>query len=351
MTGPQPRYEIRAATSADQTEVLALAEHLNSVNLPHDGAAIGEVLEASDNGFSGNQGDPRKRQYVFVLRDLERDVAVGTSMIIGQKGNRDAAYIYLNVNTEEKYSPTLDKYFAHQVLSMGYSYNGPTEIGGLVIHPDYRRVPEKLGMMISYVRFLWIASHRENFQNYILAELMPPLEDDGTSHLWEAVGRRFTGMSYREADRLSKYNKAFIRSLFPDGDIYATLLSGAAQAVIGEVGRETRGVEKLLRRIGFRYIDRVDPFDGGPHFAGETDEITLVRQTEERRVRTFSGEGRRALVGRHYDRAPWFRCIAAEVGLDRQGEVGLDEAVRAHLDLAVDDRVSVLPLTRARPAE
>ena len=34
--------------------------------------------------------------------------------------------------------------------------------------------------------------------------------------------------------------------------------------MIGEVGAQTRGVEKLLRRIGFRYAERVDPFDGGP---------------------------------------------------------------------------------------
>ena len=52
-----------------------------------------------------------------------------------------------------------------------------------------------------------------------------------------------------------------------------------AGAVIGKVGASTRGVEKLLRRIGFRYADRVDPFDGGPHFTARMEEISLVTQT------------------------------------------------------------------------
>lgn len=343
-----PRYEIRAATRADHAQVLDLAAHLNSVNLPHDGEAVMELLQASEDGFSGHQGDSRKRQYVFVLRDLERDQAVGTSMIIGQKGNRDAAYVYLAVRTEEKYSPTLDKYFAHQVLSMSYSYNGPTEIGGLVIHPNHRRAPEKLGMMISYVRFLWISAHRDAFQNYILAELMPPLEADGTSHLWEALGRKFTEMSYLEADRLSKYNKAFIRSLFPDGDIYVTLLPEAAQEVIGAVGRETRGVEKLLRRIGFRYIDRIDPFDGGPHFAGETDEVTLVQNTEARRLKVGAAGGTRSLVARFYDREPWFRCIACDTDLSEPGVATVTHASLDHLGFAEGETATVLPLTLPR---
>ena len=84
-------------------------------------------------------------------------------------------------------------------------------------------------------------------------------------------------MTYAEADRLSKKNKEFVKGLFPEGPIYASLLPEDAQSVIGKVGAQTRGVEKMLRRVGFRYAWRVDPFDGGPHFTAPTDEVTLVR--------------------------------------------------------------------------
>lgn len=342
------RYEIRAATRDDHEGLYRLAEHLDSVNLPHDAQEIAEILSASERSFSGEIADPKKRQFVFVLWDLEEQRAVGTSMIIAQLGSRDAPYIFFDVRKEERYSATLDKHFVHQVLSIGYSYHGPTEIGGLVVHPDYRRAPERLGMVISYVRFLFIAINREMFQNRVLAELMPPLEPDGTSLLWEAVGRRFTGLSYREADRLSKKNKEFIRGLFPSGDIYASLLAPEAQAVIGEVGRETRGVAKMLSRIGFRYWNRVDPFDGGPHYIAPTDEIELVQRTRRCRVvgSLLDGEPHRYLVARTYPGPPWFRCVfaTARANPENPDEVAVEPAALRHLGLAEGDVTPVLPL-------
>lgn len=343
------RYEIRAATREDQEGLFRLAEHLDSVNLPHDAQEIADILTASERSFSGAIVDPKRRQFVFVLWDLEQDRAVGTSMIIAQLGSRDAPYIFFDVRKEERYSATLDRHFVHPVLSIGYSYHGPTEIGGLVVHPDYRKAPERLGMLISYVRFLFIAVHRELFQNRVLAELMPPLEPDGASLLWEAVGRRFTGLTYREADRLSKKNKEFIRGLFPSGDIYASLLAPEAQAVIGEVGRETRGVAKMLSRIGFRYWDRVDPFDGGPHYIAPTDEIELVQRTQRCRIvlGPVEGEAKRCLVARTYESAPWFRCVSVPArlgGPDRPDEIVVAPATAAHLGLQEGEITPVLGL-------
>ncbi len=33
----------------------------------------------------------------------------------------------------------------------------------------------------------------------------------------------------------------------------------------------------MLARIGFRYVDRIDPFDGGPHYEAKREEIAPVR--------------------------------------------------------------------------
>ena len=95
--------------------------------------------------------------------------------------------------------------------------------------------------MLSYVRFLYLARHRQLFRDEVLSELMPPLEPDGTSLLWEALGRKFTGLSYQEADRLSQDNKEFIRALFPQDPIYASLLPGKVQELIGQVGPRDQG--------------------------------------------------------------------------------------------------------------
>ncbi len=350
-------YEIRGALVSDEDELLQIAHHLNTVNLPDDRGAIRGILDLSQRSFTGQIKDPKRREYVFVLVDCNAGKLIGTSMIVAQLGRRDAPYIYLDVIEEERYSATLDRHFSHTTLSIGYSYDGPTEIGGLILLPEYRKVPARLGLFISYVRFLYIKMHRGLFRDEVLAELLPPLEPDGTSHLWDALGRHFTGLTYAEADRLSKKNKEFIRGLFPEGTIYASLLPKQAQDVIGKVGTQTRGVEKMLRRIGFRYAERVDPFDGGPHFTAPTDEITLVRRAHEIEISKVLPRAEvskeRAMIAIDLPEPPFFRAVWApfrEDGASRPSpehgpaQVILDAAAAEHLGLRGGSAAWALPL-------
>jgi arginine N-succinyltransferase len=347
------RFEIRAALPGDEEGLLRVARHLNSVNLPDDPSSIHEIVDHSYKSFSGDVQNPKKRQYVFVLVDRgsgeegAKETIVGSSMILAQLGQRGAPYIYFDVLDEEKYSATIDKHFLHTVLRIGYSYNGPTEIGGLVLDPEHRKTTERLGLMISYVRFLYLAVHRDLFQDEVLAELMPPLEPDGTSHLWEALGRRFTGMSYAEADLMSKKNKEFIKSLFPEGTIYATLLSEGARKVIGKTGAQTRGVEKLLRRIGFRYAHRVDPFDGGPHYTARMEEITLVEESKRRRADrpiTAQPTDKKALCAVEMPEPPFFRAVLASIRDEGSRGIAVDNDAWEHLSLHHSSPLMVLPV-------
>jgi len=347
----EPLYEIRGSLVEDQGQILGISRHLNTVNLPEEEEGVRQILEASQKSFTQATKDPKRRQYVFVLvaRDGERaeQRIIGTSMVFAQLGRKDAPYIYLDVIDEERYSQTLDKHFEHTILRIGYSYNGPTEIGGLVLDPTFRRVPERLGTFLSYVRFLFIKMHREWFRDEVLAELLPPLEKDGTSHLWDAVGHHFTGMTYAEADKLSRKNKEFIRGLFPEGTIYASLLPKDAQSVIGKVGAQTRGVEKLLKRIGFRYWSRVDPFDGGPHFVAQADEISLVQRTQrvEARAAAADLQGQpRCLLAVEHAEAPFFRAIPTWFRAISAGVIEVPRDALVHLGLASGGSAIALPL-------
>ncbi len=107
---------------------------------------------------------------------------------------------------------------------------------------------------------------------------LPRLEEDGRSPLWETLGRKFTGLSYQEADRLSRQNKEFIQQLFPPGEIYTTLFSQKVQDAIGVVGPDSEGARSMLERIGFRFDERIDPFDGGPHWSAPTTHIEPIRR-------------------------------------------------------------------------
>lgn len=357
-----PRFRIRGVLPKDHEHLVQVSKYLNSVNLPDSPEAIARIIEESNRSFSGQIKDPRRCEYVFALEDMEKERVVGTSMIFGQLGRRDAPYIYFDVRSEEKYSSTLDRHFHHTVLRIGYSYNGPTEIGGIVLLPDYRLAAERLGQFLSYVRFLFIAMHREKFRDEVLAELLPPLQPDGTSLLWEALGRHFTDLTYTEADKLSKQNKEFIKALFPEGDVYASLLPKEAQSVIGEVGQQTKGVEKLLERIGFRYCERIDPFDGGPHFLASTDDITLVqasrrvklvdvvRQTSIPSTHDEKSQAMRdrALVATESKEPPFFKSVLVPFE-ERDAGLVLERSDAEAIDAKVGDELMFLPIKVAPP--
>jgi arginine N-succinyltransferase len=336
------QIEIRAALPADELQLLALARHLNSVNLPADSAAISNLLRTSEQSFRGELPASRCK-YVFIVCDADTGVALGTSTIVAQLGRPDAPYIYFDVDTEEKYSRDLTLHFEHSVLRLGFSYCGPTELAGLVVDPAFRQHPGRLGLCISYIRFLFIAANRALFQDELLAELLPPLEPDGTSHLWNALGRRFTNMTYRDADRLSHENKDFIRDLFPTQSVYVSLLDEAARNVVGKVGQQTRGVEKMLRRVGFKYADRVDPFDGGPHFVANTSDVSVVQQCKTLPCSVEPNGSSSMLVARLSRQAPFVLARPMSV-LITDTTLGISEDSMAAFNAAPGTLLHAIPL-------
>ena len=319
-----------------------MAQHLDTVNLPADRGAIEDLLGRSERSFA--EALPvTEREFLFVLEDLAQRRIIGTSMIYAQHGTKSAPHIFYRVEDDERYSVTLDKYFVHQTLRIGYNYNGPTEIGGLILLPEYRRHSELLGKTLSYVRFLYIRMHRPWFRGQVLSELLPPLEPDGTSRLWEALGRKFTGLTYQEADRKSKDNKEFINALFPDDPIHTELLPDDVRAIIGQVGPETQAVERMLRRIGFEYANQIDPFDGGPHFVARTDDIKLVREAREGTVVTVEhADGGRPWAVLAFEAAgprPTFRAIGARVIPMADNAIGIPDEARQRLGVEDGQRV------------
>jgi arginine N-succinyltransferase len=346
---------LRDAQPGDLDGLLALARILNSVNLPDDRRALAAILRKSVRSFRGEIPDPLGRHHVFVLEDAGRRRGprgrriLGTSMVIAQHGTRESPCTFFEVTEREHYSSTLDKHFRHRVLSIGYHFDGPTEIGGLVVHPRDRGGEARPGKQLAFVRFLYLAAFRDRFRDTVLAELMPPLTADGRSLFWESCGRRFTGLDYQTADKKSRENKEFIQQLFPPSGLYATLLPPRVQRLLGAVGRETRGVERMLSAIGFRYVGRIDPFDGGPHYECRTDDIRLLR--EHRRLPVAAGEpGRGArdrLVGASGGGRVRFRAVRTPASLDGEA-IRLPREARELLQVAPGDPVDAIPFDLGR---
>lgn len=270
-------FLLRNVSMDDLEDLYELSGKVLFINLPHDKEIIKDKISKSLQCFINPKDDLSENYYIFVLEDTSKKKAVGVSMIHAQHGNEAKPHFFLRVAHENKYSSTINTGFVHGTLKLGLDANGPTEIGGLVLHPDYRGNEHKLGKQISYVRFLYMAFNQNRFKEDIHSELMPPLDSQGRSPLWEAIGRRFMNMDYNEADELSRSNKEFILSLFPSDNIYMTLLPIEARNAIGKVGKDTLPVKKMLESIGFHYTNEVDPFDGGPHYRSKLQNIKPIQ--------------------------------------------------------------------------
>lgn len=272
-------FIIRQAKKEDLDDLFELSKLYTFINLPSDRDVISNLIESSIESFGREKAskDLSKDHYLFVLHDLEEDRVRGASMIHAQHGTEDEPHFYLKVGQEHKFSKTINTGFIHGTLKLGLETDGPTEIGGLILDPELRGNPNKLGKQLSFSRFLYMGINKKRFKEEVHSELMPPFDNQGKSPLWEAIGRRFMNMDYPEADLLSRNNKEFILSLFPSDNIYETLLPMEARNAIGKVGKDTQPVKKMLEKIGFEYIGEVDPFDGGPHYRCPMREITLIK--------------------------------------------------------------------------
>jgi arginine N-succinyltransferase len=187
-------------------------------------------------------------------------------------------------------------------------------VGGLILSPGYRGHPERLGALLSLVRFHFIGLHRAKFSSVILAEMMGALDPNSHTPLWEYLGRRFINLSYAEADLFSTKSKEFIQSLFPKSEIYISLLPPEARNLIGKVGEETVPALRMLEKQGFREMDHVDPFDGGPYLQARRDEIPLVKATARLKVGSL-GRGNAEAIVSSQDHEHGFRAVRARVSV------------------------------------
>jgi arginine N-succinyltransferase len=337
---------LRPIEPEDLDALVALASQLDSVNLPSDRDFLAERIDRSQRSFGGRIADWREGIYVFALEDSAAQRCVGTSTIIAKHGRPGMPYFWLAVTTEERRSVELGKRFVHPKLQLQSTEDGPTEIGGLILDPAYRGHPEKAGKALSIVRFAYISMHSSRFEREVIAEMLSPFESPGRNLLWDAFGAKFTGLSYREADRLSARNKQFIADLFPRDPVYATLFPEGVQAVIGHPGELARAALRILERVGFHELGQVDPFDGGPYVGAAREAIASVR--DRRRLvlpglvqeRELSADPKLALVSSEGRKG--FRSTV--VPLDPVGAPYVSKASRAALGVAAGDQVCVTPL-------
>ena len=358
-------YLVRRARMDDVDTLLKLARMVHFINLPPFRDIISEKVGWSRNCFllaadeeaglarrakpRGSKGTPGRESkqhgglsgglrnltgqsplFLFVLEDTETQVVIGTSQIIARMGGPGQPNLSLQLTRRELWSQSLQMGVTHTVARMHKDETGPTEIGGLILQPSFRGHRQKLGRLIAVVRFHFMGLHRELFADRVLAEMMGPISADGENPFFDHCTRTFINLTYDQADRFCQQSKEFILALFPQEDIYLTLLAPEARAVIGTVGPETVPARRMLENMGFKHHMRVDPFDGGPHLEAVMDEISIVRGTRRLRLAEAAGAahafGSSAIVSTLDDDGE-FRAVQTECDLDRSGRVVLPRPV------------------------
>lgn len=248
-------FHIRPARKEDFWEIHSLATSLwahGFLTLPSDEKELKELMGPSE-------AEAGKEKYLFVMTDQNH--VIGTSLVVARHGTPQSPHYYFEVDSER------------EVLRLGVETTGRTELGGLILDPAFRSHPLKLGKAISYVRFLLIRQSPEKFCREILAELLPCFTPEGRSPLWEVLGKKLTGLEYPEADLRSRKDPDFIRRVFPSDEISIKNFPADVKVQIGKPGLVTEPVAKILTELGFRYLNQVDPFDGGPHYGASITEV------------------------------------------------------------------------------
>ena len=312
-------FIVRSVQLSDIDDLHRLSKLVTLINLPSDKYELEKKIISSVNSFKKPSKKLEDNYYIFILMNLETNKIIGASMIHGKHGTPKEPHFYLKVGREHKLSTSLNTGFIHGTLKFGMETDGYTEIGGLILAPEYRGHPEKLGKLLSFARFHYIGQNPEHFTDYIHSELLPPFDKNGNSPLWEAIGRPFLNLDYHDADKLSRDNKEFITSLYPIDTIYEALLPIEARNAIGKVGKETEPVKRMLESIGFRYIEEVDPFDGGPHFRAPKDEIKLIKEQRVLKLKLTDddqGEERFLVSIKHQDHSFFSFCLSGTIEND-----------------------------------
>ncbi len=281
------------ARDIDGLYAMAIKAGTGLTTLPPDRDALNEKIEASIGAFASKDGLDQKHTYFLVLEDLENGKVIGTSALVAGVGLDKPFYSYRLFHlTQVSHRPEMR--VDTEMLQLSNDYVGASEIATLFLDPEYRGGTN--GRFLAKARYLLLAAHSDRFSETIISEIRGWVDENEQSPFWDAVGRHFFGMDFKEADEINgRGNSQFISDMMPKFPIYTGLLPQSARDVIGKPHDKARAAINLLEKEGFHFAGAVDIFDGGPALEVHKSAITTVRNSFGGPLAgTVAGEGQKA---------------------------------------------------------
>ena len=199
---------------------LAFSAQAGLTSLPKDKSLLEEKVRSSISAFNSDIKKPGGEYYIFVMENLKTAEIVGTCSIFSQIGVNDPFFTF-DIKQIEKKSNEIGVNKALHLLNLNTLVNGPSEVGGLYLKPEFRQ--KGVGRFLSLSRFLFIGLHRQRFNEKVIAEMRGVIDENGKSPFWTHVGKTFFNMNFSDADLMSAKSKKFIADLVPRFPIYIEL--------------------------------------------------------------------------------------------------------------------------------
>jgi arginine N-succinyltransferase len=337
-------------------EAIAAASAVGITSLPPDRDKLYEKIRASTQSFAAEVDVNGEEIYFFVLEDAETGEIVGTSGIVASAGFHDRFYSYRNeiivhASQELKVSNKI------HALHLCHDLTGTSLLTSFYIDPKYHDT--QWPQLLSRARLLFIAEHSHRFADRLAAENPGLCDDEGNAPFWNAVGRRFFGMEYPQAEQLSGgRSKTFIAELMPQYPIYVPLLPADAQLAIGQLHPVAQLPFSMLLEEGFEADTYIDIFDGGPTVEARISTLRSIQENRRLRINRTPSVNVSVSVGGNVERAagppelPYivattstegFRATIANAAVDG-GELLLSAALANTLEVAHGESVRALLL-------
>ncbi len=277
-------FVLRTAQPADlpQIEAIAAKSAIGITSLPSNRDRLREKISNSCYSMLADVDVPGEETYFFVLENVTTGEIVGTSGITASAGLHDRFYSYRNeiivhASQELKVSNKI------HALHLCHDLTGYSLLTSFYIDPAL--AIGDLPQLLSRARLLFIGERRQRFAEKLAAENPGVCDADGNSPFWNAVGRRFFGMDYPQAEQLSGgRSKTFIAELMPQYPIYVPLLPDEAKLAIGQLHPDAELPFSILMDEGFEPDTYIDIFDGGPTVEARVDTLRTIRYQHRSRI-------------------------------------------------------------------
>ncbi|TFV87084.1 arginine N-succinyltransferase [Oxalobacteraceae bacterium OM1] len=341
-------FVVRPVEAADIPALEALASVVTPGvhTLPRSRATIERAVERSLASFAAEPDLPSEESYMFVLEAPDRGIA-GSAAISATAGSSGTFFAFRNDVIQQV---SRDLNISHNVhaLTLSSDLTGHSQLSGFYVREQHQHGNE--AALLSRARLLFAAAAPQRFSDRFFASLSGYTDGDGRSPFWEALGRKFFQMDFLAAERLIEgaRNRTLIVELMPHYPVYVPLLSGEAQAAMGQVHPEGELPFAILSSEGFEPDEYIDIFDGGPILRAHKSALRSFSATARRIVASEAADAdpaTRGMVLLATARDERFRAVVAECTRPELSDsVVLNADLQRSLDVVAGDTVLCVPL-------